>query len=327
MGVMLKISNGQRPNRPLALTSATFCDRIWSLIEACWHQLDIERPPIAVALAHLCAALRLRDLPNFDISRDGQETGLASQSFSTCGEEELRVPSKHVRQDERGHIDSDADSFDGERKIEDWITSPVLQDDAPSASALGASVASRQPNASASKSIPIHRPIQPQKSAALTAMLTSNTLSRPLNPFAEFYGVHRRNSGSGRDVYICLPQAVDTIHITLWEYATVGQVLGYALWRFWEQGWSPTLSDTHSEFKPDPCLSTIGWLLHPMQPSDDGDSLERRLTEFSPAVLNVLNRRDRMPAHEFDTYAIMPANPQQRILQSSPFFHCPLNVS
>jgi hypothetical protein len=326
---MMKISNGQRPNRPLALTSATFSNHIWSLIEACWHQLDIERPPIAVALARLGAALRLRDLPNFDVSRDGQETGLASQSFPTCGEEELRVPSEHVQQDEKGDISSDADSFDGERKIEhSWITSPVLQDDAPSASALGASVASRQPNASASKSIPIHRPIppiQPQKSAALTAMLTSNTLSRPLNPFAEFYGVHRRNGGSGRDVYICLLQAVDTIHITLWDHATVGQVLGYALWRFWEQGWSPTLSDTHSEFKPDPCLSTIGWLLHPMQPSHDGDSLEGRLTS-SPAVLNVLNTWDRMPAHEFDTYAIMPANPQQSILQSSPFFHCPLNV-
>jgi hypothetical protein len=228
MGVMMKISNGQRPNRPLALTSATFSNHIWSLIEACWHQLDIERPPIAVALARLGAALRLRDLPNFDVSRDGQETGLASQSFPTCGEEELRVPSEHVQQDEKGDISSDADSFDGERKIEhSWITSPVLQDDAPSASALGASVASRQPNASASKSIPIHRPIppiQPQKSAALTAMLTSNTLSRPLNPFAEFYGVHRRNGGSGRDVYICLLQAVDTIHITLWDHATVGQV-------------------------------------------------------------------------------------------------------
>lgn len=49
--------------------------------------------------------------------------------------------------------------------------------------------------------------------------------------------------------------------------ATVEEVLGFALWNYWEEGWLPKLDEGVGE--EDPRLAGVGWILRITE--DDGE--------------------------------------------------------
>jgi hypothetical protein len=51
--VILKVSNGVRPERPTHAEILGLTDAVWGLTEACWNQQWNERPPISTVLSVL----------------------------------------------------------------------------------------------------------------------------------------------------------------------------------------------------------------------------------------------------------------------------------
>lgn len=111
-------------------------------------------------------------------------------------------------------------------------------------------------------------PIRTQKSA-LTAHLA--TSSRSSNPFAELYAaISGRAEAASMTVQIFFPHAKNTgpMSLNVRKDATVEEVVGFALWSYWEEGWLPKLDEGVSG-EEDPKLSAAGWILKIAE--DDGE--------------------------------------------------------
>lgn len=117
-------------------------------------------------------------------------------------------------------------------------------------------------------------PIQPVKSA-LTAMLASTSSST--NPFTEFYAaISGRAETDSTTVSVFFPRAKkplgQVMELSVRKDASVEEVLGYALWYYWEEGWLPKL-DEELKGEDDPkwatTLSAVGWILRIAE--DDGE--------------------------------------------------------
>lgn len=109
-------------------------------------------------------------------------------------------------------------------------------------------------------------PIKPVKSA-LTAMLASTSSSS--NPFTEFYAaISGRAETESTSVSVFFPRAKQpsgqVMELNVRKDASVEEVLGYALWNYWEDGWLPKL-DEGLKGEDDPrwatVLSAVGWVL------------------------------------------------------------------
>ncbi|KAL0958301.1 hypothetical protein HGRIS_000449 [Hohenbuehelia grisea] len=116
--------------------------------------------------------------------------------------------------------------------------------------------------------------IQPQKSA-LSAMLASSGGSS--NPFAELYAaISGRAESAAVNLQVYFPHAKEPagkpMHLSVRRDATVEEVVGFALWNYWEEGWLPKLDEGLSG-EDDPKwatkLSAVGWLLRMAE--DDGE--------------------------------------------------------
>lgn len=68
--------------------------------------------------------------------------------------------------------------------------------------------------------------------------------------------------------------------------ATVEEVIGFALWTYWEEGWLPKLNESLSE--NDPKLSGIGWIMRIAE--DDGEVDEDFPREFRACVASLVHR-------------------------------------
>lgn len=112
-------------------------------------------------------------------------------------------------------------------------------------------------------------PRQPAKSA-LTAMLaatSSNTSSS--NPFAELYSaISGRAESESIIVRVFFPMAREpegrALELNVRKDASVEEVLGYALWTYWEEGWLPKVDEGLSgEEDPNWAVkcSAVGWIL------------------------------------------------------------------
>ncbi|KIK64185.1 hypothetical protein GYMLUDRAFT_40473 [Collybiopsis luxurians FD-317 M1] len=120
-------------------------------------------------------------------------------------------------------------------------------------------------------------PLRPLKSA-LTAILSS-TLSNSSNPFAELYAaISGRGEAAATTVQVFFPHAREprgkAMELNVRKDATVEEVIGFALWTYWEEGWEPRLDegipdgeegDKLREIK----LSAVGWILRLTE--DDGE--------------------------------------------------------
>ena len=112
-------------------------------------------------------------------------------------------------------------------------------------------------------------PLLPRVSA-LSAMLASTGGSA--NPFNELYGaISGRGESASMDVKVFFPHAREpkgkSRTLSVRRDATIEEVIGFALWSYWEEGWLPKLNEGVSE--NDPKLSGIGWIMRIAE--DDGE--------------------------------------------------------
>ncbi|KAI0252926.1 stress-activated map kinase interacting protein 1-domain-containing protein [Lactifluus subvellereus] len=153
-------------------------------------------------------------------------------------------------------------------------------------------------------------PVRPAKSALSSMMAASNTT----NPFSDLY-----SAIAGRGVspalsmtatvffpFACEP-AGKPMALSVRKDATVEEVLGFALWSYWEEGWLPRLDEDPNT--PEDKLSAIGWVMKIAE--DDGEVDE----DFPPP-----NRESKISKFNFEAYAVLEANPtqvqQNKILES-----------
>jgi len=148
-------------------------------------------------------------------------------------------------------------------------------------------------------------PIRPAKSA-LTAMLAKTSSSS--NAFEEYYAaISGRAEGESKMVAVYFPKAVkpmgQVMELNVRKDATVEEVLGHALYRYWEEGWLPKI-DQGLEGEEDPkwsmICSAVGWILRIAE--EDGEVDE----DFPPP-----DRTGKISKFNFDAYAVLEASPAQ----------------
>jgi target of rapamycin complex 2 subunit MAPKAP1 len=105
-------------------------------------------------------------------------------------------------------------------------------------------------------------PVRPAKSALSSMMAASNTT----NPFSDLY-----SAIAGRGVSPALSMTVTVFFpfarepagkpmaLSVRRDATVEEVLGFALWSYWEEGWLPRLDEDPNT--PEDKLSAVGWVM------------------------------------------------------------------
>jgi hypothetical protein len=106
-------------------------------------------------------------------------------------------------------------------------------------------------------------------------MLASTSSST--NPFTEFYAaISGRAETESTNVSVFFPRAKQpsgqVMELNVRKDSSVEEVLGYALWNYWEEGWLPKL-DEGLKGEDDPkwatTLSAVGWILRIAE--DDGE--------------------------------------------------------
>lgn len=111
-------------------------------------------------------------------------------------------------------------------------------------------------------------PMRPVKSA-LTAMLAATSNSSASNPFAELYSaVSGRAESESMVVRVFFPMAREpenqALDLNVRKDATVEEVLGFALFTYWEDSWSPKIDEGLSG-EEDPKWATkcsaVGWVM------------------------------------------------------------------
>ncbi|KAJ6632578.1 stress-activated map kinase interacting protein 1-domain-containing protein, partial [Mycena sp. CBHHK59/15] len=109
-------------------------------------------------------------------------------------------------------------------------------------------------------------PNRPQRSV-LTALLVSSGEST--NSFAELYAaVSGREEGASTNVQVYFPLACapkgHAMDLNVRKDATVEEVIGFALWTYWEEGWLPKLDEGMENAVGEKLvmrLSTVGWIM------------------------------------------------------------------
>lgn len=104
-------------------------------------------------------------------------------------------------------------------------------------------------------------------------MLASSGTS---NPFADLYAaISGRGETASTSVLVYFPYAQQPrgkpMNLSVRRDATVEEVIGFALWNYWEEGWLPKLDEGLVEDDPkrEIKLSAVGWILRIAE--DDGE--------------------------------------------------------
>ncbi|KAI9510177.1 stress-activated map kinase interacting protein 1-domain-containing protein [Russula earlei] len=147
--------------------------------------------------------------------------------------------------------------------------------------------------------------VPPVRAAARSALSSMMAASNTTNPFSDLY-----SSISGRGVSPAASMIVTVFYpfarepagepmkLSVRKDATVEEVLGFALWSYWEAGWLSRLDEDPDA--PEERLSAVGWVLKIAE--DDGEVDE----DFPPP-----NRETKISKFNFDAYAVLEANPTQ----------------
>lgn len=105
--------------------------------------------------------------------------------------------------------------------------------------------------------------------SALTTMLAASNESTSENPFTELYSaISGRSDSDSMVVRVFFPHAREpagqAMELNVRKDATIEEVLGFALWTYWEDGWAPKI-DEGLEGEEDPkwavTCSALGWIL------------------------------------------------------------------
>jgi hypothetical protein len=147
------------------------------------------------------------------------------------------------------------------------------------------------------------KPVVPARAhaSALTAILASS--GGPANPFSELYGaISGRGETASIDVKVFFPHAEvphgEHVTLNVRKDATIEEVIGFALWTYWDERWLPELNTGVKD--DDPKLSAIGWIMRIAE--DDGEVDE----DFPPP-----DRTGKISKFGFEAFAILPATPLQ----------------
>ncbi|KAI0043578.1 hypothetical protein FA95DRAFT_1524028 [Auriscalpium vulgare] len=147
--------------------------------------------------------------------------------------------------------------------------------------------------------------------SALSSMLAAGTSS---NPFSDQYSAiagRGVSAAAAMEVTVFVPSARrpagKPMVLSVRKDATVEEVLGFALWTYWEEGWEPRLDEGGDV--PEEKLSAVGWVLRIAE--DDGEVDE----DFPPP-----DRTGKIQKFNFDAYAVLEASAtqiqQNKILES-----------
>ncbi|KAF8189367.1 stress-activated map kinase interacting protein 1-domain-containing protein [Pholiota molesta] len=147
-------------------------------------------------------------------------------------------------------------------------------------------------------------PLRPLTSS-LSALLASSGSSS--NPFAEMYAtISGRGESAATNVQIYFPHARQphgkAMDLNVRRDATVEEVIGFALWSYWEKGWLPKLDEGlagEDDPKRATRLSAVGWILRIAE--DDGEVDD----DFPPP-----DRMEKVTKFS-EAYAILEATPTQ----------------
>ncbi|TFK66345.1 hypothetical protein BDN72DRAFT_844502 [Pluteus cervinus] len=157
-------------------------------------------------------------------------------------------------------------------------------------------------------------PLKVQKSS-LSAMLASSSSSS--NPFSEFYAaISGRGEAAASNVKVYFPHAKKpagrTMDLNVRKDSTVEEVIGFALWTYWEDGWLPKLDEgLFGEDDPKWAIkvSAVGWILRIAE--DDGEVDD----DFPPP-----DRSGKVVKFNADAFAVLEATAgqvqQNQVLES-----------
>lgn len=106
-------------------------------------------------------------------------------------------------------------------------------------------------------------PIRSQQSALTAKLASSNTST---NPFTELYAlISGRAEVASMEVTVFFPHAEKPsnkpLNLTVRKDATIEEVIGFALWSYWEENWLPKLDEGVSDEQKKTRLSAAGWVL------------------------------------------------------------------
>ncbi|KAF8508261.1 stress-activated map kinase interacting protein 1-domain-containing protein [Hysterangium stoloniferum] len=132
------------------------------------------------------------------------------------------------------------------------------------------------------------------------SLILASKASKTDNPFSELYALisSRSNPLSLEIVYPFSDNPRKAVTLKARPDATVEEVIGFALWTYWEEGFTPKLDDVDEAKKKDR-LSAAGWSL---RVTEDGD-----VDDDFPAM----DRMAKMSKFSFEGYAILPETPAQ----------------
>ena len=131
------------------------------------------------------------------------------------------------------------------------------------------SVSSSAPSSSLFSRRPVPSRSVSSGKSALTALLAASNDSSSENPFTELYSaISGRSDAESMGVTVFFPHAREPagkpMELNVRKDATIEEVLGYALWTYWEEGWLPKI-DEGVEGEEDPkwpvTCTALGWIL------------------------------------------------------------------
>lgn len=153
-------------------------------------------------------------------------------------------------------------------------------------------------------------PVRPAKSALSSMMAATNTT----NPFSDLYsGISGRGvpPAASMAATVFFPFAREPagkpMTLSVRKDATIEEVLGFALWSYWEEGWLPRLDEDPNA--PEEMLSAVGWVLKIAEEDGEVDG------DFPPPT-----RESKISKFNFEAYAVLEADAtqvrQNKILES-----------
>jgi hypothetical protein len=176
-------------------------------------------------------------------------------------------------------------------------------------------------------------PLQVLRAGARSALSSMMAASNTTNPFSDLY-----SAISGRGVSptasmtatVFFPFAREPVGkpmaLSVRRDATVEEVLGFALWSYWEAGWLPRLDEDPNT--PEERLSALGWVMKIAE--DDGEVDEdfpskspiRHFSAQGRCLKPLLssqapNRELKISKINFDAYAVLEADPSQGPFQQT----------
>lgn len=159
---------------------------------------------------------------------------------------------------------------------------------------------------------------KPAKSA-LSSLLASSNSS---NPFSDLYSaISGRGvpAAASTTITIFFPRARvpagKPMQLNVRKDATMEEVLGFALWTYWEEGWEPRMDEEQEKLED--LLSAVGWVMRIAEEDGEVDEdFPRALSATSlPSscliYVTAPDRTGRIGKFGFDVYAVLEATATQ----------------